>query len=68
MVGFPDEPAAWAAALDGDADGFSAVYDHHPSRSEPLLWAADAACWAAGAGGDWKERLSSVLEIRTIRP
>jgi hypothetical protein len=60
--------ASIAHALAGIDRQLHPVYDHRPSRSEPLLWAADAACWAAGAGGDWKERLSSVLEIRTIRP
>lgn len=60
--------ASIAHALAGIDRYLHPVYDHRPARSEPLLWAADAACWAAGAGGDWKQRLSSVLEIRTIRP
>ena len=33
-----------------------------------LLWAADAICWAAGAGGDWRRRIAGVLTVRDLRP
>jgi hypothetical protein len=36
------------------------VYDHRPASSEPLLWAADAICWAVGAGGEWRARVGTV--------
>jgi len=60
--------ASIAHALVGIDRHLHPGYDHRPSRSEPLLWAADAACWAAGAGGDWKQRLAQVLDIRAVRP
>jgi hypothetical protein len=31
--------------------GHRLVYDHRPNHGEPLLWAADAICWAAVTGG-----------------
>ncbi len=42
------------------------AYDHRPSNSEPLLWAADAICWAVGAGGDWQQRAGRRLSVREI--
>ena len=44
------------------------TFDHRPSRDEPLLWAADAVCWAVGAGGQWREQIKAVLTVRTIGP
>lgn len=44
------------------------VFDHRPSRGEPLLWAADAVAWAVGAGGDWKRRVDPVVSIIDIAP
>ncbi len=41
-------------------------YDHRPSHTEPLLWAADAVCWAVGAGGDWRRRVAGITEIREL--
>lgn len=32
MCGFVDEAAAWAAAVDGDAEGFGVVFDRHLDR------------------------------------
>ena len=29
-------------------------FDHRPSRDDPLLWVADAVCWAVGAGNEWR--------------
>jgi len=44
------------------------VFDHRPSHEEPLLWAADAICWATGAGGDWRRRIEAILTIIDIDP
>lgn len=44
------------------------VYDHRPSYSEPLLWAADAICWAVSAGGEWRQRIERILTIKKIDP
>ena len=44
------------------------TFDHRPSRDEPLLWAADAVCWAVGAGGQWRQQINAVLTVRTIGP
>jgi hypothetical protein len=59
---------AIAHALAGVDHELRPTYDHRPSRDEPLLWAADAICWAVGAGGDWRRRITSVLTVRTIDP
>jgi|SRR5687768_1265152 len=42
------------------------AYDHRPGRTEPLLWVADAICWAVGAGSDWRRRISAVIELRDM--
>jgi hypothetical protein len=60
--------ASIAGALAGVDHRLHPVYDHRPSHAEPLLWAADAVCWAAGAGGDWQRRIAGVLAVRDIRP
>ena len=60
--------ASIAHALTGVDHRLHPVYDHRPSRSEPLLWAADAVCWAAGAGGDWQRRIAGRLTVRDIGP
>ena len=44
------------------------TFDHRPSRDEPLLWAADAVCWAVGAGGVWRQQIKPILTVRTIAP
>lgn len=44
------------------------AFDHRPSRSEPLLWAADAVCWAIGAGRDWPRRIQPVVTVINIGP
>lgn len=49
-------------------DAGQVVYDHRRSHSEPLLWAADAICWAAGAGGDWRRRIEAMLSVIDIGP
>jgi hypothetical protein len=58
--------AAIAHALAGVERRLHPVYDHHPSTSEPLLWAADAICWAVGAGADWRRRVQTIVTIRDI--
>lgn len=60
--------AAIAHALTGVSEHLHPVYDHHQAPSEPLLWAADALCWAAGVGGDWQRRVSAVVTFRELRP
>jgi len=57
-----------AHALAGVDHQLHPVYDHRPARSEPILWAADAICWAVGAGGDWPRRLGDVVTVRDIGP
>jgi hypothetical protein len=60
--------ASSAHALIGVDAHLHPAYDHRPAWSEPLLWAADAACWAVGAGGDWQRRLGGMLTVRDLRP
>jgi hypothetical protein len=60
--------AAIAHALAGVDRHLHPVYDHHSGYSEPLLWAADAVCWATGAGGAWQQRLRGLIVVRDIRP
>lgn len=60
--------AAIAHALAGVSERLHPVYDHQAASSEPLLWAADAVCWAVGVGGDWQRRVSTVVTLRDIRP
>jgi hypothetical protein len=42
------------------------VFDHRPSREEPLLWTADAVAWAIGMGGDWRRRVQAILTVVDI--
>ena len=58
--------AAIAHALAGVNRQLHPVYDHRPSAFEPLLWAADAICWAVGAGPDWKRRIQTITTVRDI--
>jgi hypothetical protein len=60
--------ASIAHALEGVDRRLHPSYDHRPASSEPMLWAADATCWAAGAGGDWQRRLGGVVTVRDIGP
>lgn len=60
--------ASIAHALAGVEHDLRPTYDHRPSRDEPLLWAADAVCWAVGAGAEWRRRIQAVLTVRTINP
>lgn len=60
--------ASIAHALGGVERHLHPAYDHRPSWSEPMLWAADATCWAVGAGGDWQRRLGGTVTVRDLRP
>jgi hypothetical protein len=44
------------------------VFDQRRSHTEPLLWAADALCWAVGIGGDWRRRVETVVTVIDIGP
>lgn len=44
------------------------AFDHRASRSEPLLWVADAVCWAIGAGRDWPRRIQPSVTVVNIGP
>ncbi|MGZ3141801.1 hypothetical protein ACVDFE_07345 [Lentzea chajnantorensis] len=46
-------PAPWSSNL---------VYEHRRSTSEELLWIADVVAWCHGSGGEWRERVSPVVE------
>jgi hypothetical protein len=37
------------------------TYAHRDPVGEPMLWAADALAWCAGAGSDWRTRIASIL-------
>ena len=41
----------------------SLEYGHRPSHEEPLLWAVDGLVWACGAGGDWRRRVDTLVDI-----
>lgn len=60
--------ASIAHALAGLTSQLAPTYDHRSSYGEPLLWAADAIRWAAGAGGDWRRRLGHVMAPHDLRP
>lgn len=38
------------------------AYEHLRSHEEPALWIADAVAWCYGAGGDWRRRISPIVE------
>jgi hypothetical protein len=37
-------------------------YEHFRSHEEPALWVADAVAWCWGAGGEWRHRISPIVE------
>lgn len=37
-------------------------YAHENPRSEPLLWIPDAVAWSFVKGGDWRRRISPLME------
>lgn len=38
------------------------AYGHLHAYQEPLLWVPDAIAWCYGAGGDWRRRVSPLLD------
>lgn len=60
--------ATIAAALRQHGGATPLTYDHRPSDTDPALWAADAVCWAVGAGGHWRRRIDPVLTVQQITP
>ncbi|MFM6966568.1 MAG: hypothetical protein ACKOWI_04295 [Rhodoluna sp.] len=36
-------------------------FRHQARNEEPLLWVADAVAWCDARGGDWKQRISSLI-------
>jgi hypothetical protein len=60
--------ASIAQALAGVDAHLRPTYDHRPSHGEPLLWAADAICWAVGAGGDWRRRVDHLVAVQDLGP
>jgi hypothetical protein len=57
-----------AVANQAISPGRHLVYDHRPSRDEPMLWPADLVAWAVGAGGDWHRRIAAITEIQDVEP
>jgi len=37
-------------------------YEHRRAHEEPLLWVPDVVAWCHGAGGDWRRRVSPLVE------
>lgn len=37
-------------------------YEHLRPHEEPLLWVPDVVAWCHGAGGDWRRRVSPLVE------
>lgn len=37
-------------------------YSHLRAHVEPLLWIPDAVAWCHGAGGDWRRRVSTLVD------
>jgi hypothetical protein len=60
--------ATIARALRQPGNEATLTYDHRPSDTDPALWAADAVCWAVGAGRAWRRRIDPVLTVQQIRP
>lgn len=38
------------------------VYEHLRPYEDPLLWIPDAVSWCYGASGDWRRRISGIVE------
>lgn len=41
-------------------------FEHLEPHSDPLLWLPDCLAWAAGAGGEWAQRLSPSVRIKVV--
>jgi hypothetical protein len=47
----------------------SLVWEHALPTAEPLLWVADGLAWAVGAGGRWRDSVTSVVaDVIDLRP
>lgn len=44
------------------------AFEHATSRSEPLLWIADAIAWSYTKGGDWRRRISPLIHNVMVAP
>ena len=44
------------------------TFDHRRSRTQPLIWAAEAVCWAVDARGNWRRRVEAVLTVVDVDP
>lgn len=38
------------------------AYEHLRPHEDPALWIPDAVAWCFGAGGDWRRRISALVE------
>jgi hypothetical protein len=45
-------------------------YDHFAPGEDPILWASDTIAWCYGAGGEWRRRVSDLVEevVRLDKP
>jgi hypothetical protein len=43
-------------------------YEHLHAFEEAMLWASDAIAWAYMAGGDWRDRLSGLVDKAVAAP
>jgi hypothetical protein len=41
---------------------FDLGYEHFRPHEDPMLWASDAIAWSYGAGGEWRRRVSGLIE------
>jgi hypothetical protein len=41
---------------------FELTYEHLRPYEDPMLWASDAIGWCYGAGGEWRRRVTGLLE------
>jgi hypothetical protein len=44
------------------------LWVHSAPAADPMLWAADAAAWAYGKGGDWRRRVEGIVARVTDLP
>ncbi|WP_367134667.1 hypothetical protein [Saccharothrix sp. HUAS TT1] len=41
---------------------FELTYEHFRAHEDPMLWASDAIAWSYGAGGEWRRRVTGLVE------
>lgn len=49
------------------AESGTFAYRHCPPHEEPLLWISDAVAWCYSKGGDWRRRVASLVDDRSVR-